>query len=176
MQERITKKLYREQDQQRRNNPNTELFTLHDGPPYANGSLHMGHFVNKVIKDIINRDKLMQGYRVNYVPGWDCHGLPIELKAVEKLKKKENTNSKDSDTDMDHTDSPAKLQHANEIRKLAMDHATETIEEQKQGFERWGVMADWDSNENTYRTMDASYEYNELGKVIIGSCLCFSLS
>jgi len=56
-------------------------FVLHDGPPYANGELHMGHLLNKVLKDIINRHKLLRGHRIEYVPGWDCHGLPIELKA-----------------------------------------------------------------------------------------------
>lgn len=55
------------------------MFTLHDGPPYANGNLHMGHFVNKGLKDIINRYKILRGYQINYIPGWDCHGLPISL-------------------------------------------------------------------------------------------------
>lgn len=60
-------------------------FVLHDGPPYANGDLHMGHALNKILKDIINRYKLLQNFKVNYVPGWDCHGLPIELKVLQSL-------------------------------------------------------------------------------------------
>ncbi len=67
------------------NNPK-ELFILHDGPPYANGSLHIGHALNKILKDIINKYKLLQGYKVRYVPGWDCHGLPIELKVLQSLQ------------------------------------------------------------------------------------------
>ncbi|EEY52918.1 isoleucyl-tRNA synthetase, putative, partial [Phytophthora infestans T30-4] len=62
------------------------LFVLHDGPPFANGSLHMGHFLNKTLKDIINRYQLLRGRRVQYVPGWDCHGLPIEHKALTMLQ------------------------------------------------------------------------------------------
>ncbi|MFP3326109.1 class I tRNA ligase family protein, partial [Planococcus sp. SIMBA_160] len=62
------------------------VFVLHDGPPYANGSLHMGHALNKILKDIINKYKLLQGYKVRYVPGWDCHGLPIELKVLQNIE------------------------------------------------------------------------------------------
>eukprot|EP01138_Halocafeteria_seosinensis_P000055 gb/GECG01000056.1/.p1 GENE.gb/GECG01000056.1/~~gb/GECG01000056.1/.p1 ORF type:complete len:1117 (+),score=110.79 gb/GECG01000056.1/:1-3351(+) len=149
-QERITTDLYRTQRTFRTERPE---FTLHDGPPYANGALHMGHFVNKVLKDIINRDKLLDGYWVNYVPGWDCHGLPIELKAVENL------NSSLHEEPVDHE---AKLKQANTIRKAAAEHAKRTIEDQTEGFKRWGVLADWSSTEHTYRTMDASYESNEL--------------
>lgn len=75
--------LYKWQQNENRN----KQFILHDGPPYANGKLHVGHAINKVLKDIINRYNLLQGYRVHYVPGWDCHGLPIELKALKKNKK-----------------------------------------------------------------------------------------
>ena len=67
-----------------RNNPGP-VFTLHDGPPYANGALHMGHALNKVLKDIINKHRLMQGRKVRFVPGWDCHGLPIELKVLQAM-------------------------------------------------------------------------------------------
>ena len=67
-------------------------FTLHDGPPYANGPLHMGHALNKVLKDFINKYKILKGYRVHFVPGWDCHGLPIELKVLQKLKNEERRN------------------------------------------------------------------------------------
>ena len=74
------------------NNPH-DLFVLHDGPPYANGSLHIGHALNKILKDIINKYKLLQGYKVRYVPGWDCHGLPIEL-AVTKTSSCNQTDRK----------------------------------------------------------------------------------
>ena len=79
---RCTTELYQRQrgDPQRDGRP----FVMHDGPPYANGPVHMGHLLNKVLKDVINRYKLLRGQRVDYVPGWDCHGLPIELKALEK--------------------------------------------------------------------------------------------
>ncbi|CAB4373577.1 unnamed protein product [Rhizophagus irregularis] len=81
-QDRWSKDLYKWQIE---NNPK-EMFILHDGPPYANGSLHIGHALNKVLKDIINRYKILHGYKVNYIPGWDCHGLPIELKALKELR------------------------------------------------------------------------------------------
>eukprot|EP00965_Chrysotila_dentata_P006001 196977-Pleurochrysis_carterae.AAC.1 len=64
-------------------NASSPAFILHDGPPYANGDLHMGHLLNKVLKDIINRERMLRGFRVIYQPGWDCHGLPIELKAAQ---------------------------------------------------------------------------------------------
>ena len=66
-----------------------KIFTLHDGPPYANGALHMGHALNKVLKDIINKYQIMKGRKVRFVPGWDCHGLPIELKVLQSLSRKE---------------------------------------------------------------------------------------
>ena len=66
-------------------------FTLHDGPPYANGALHMGHALNKVLKDIINKYQVLNGRRVRYVPGWDCHGLPAEMEAEKQLKSNQNS-------------------------------------------------------------------------------------
>ena len=66
-----------------------ESFTLHDGPPYANGALHVGHALNKILKDIINKTALLQGKRARFIPGWDCHGLPIELKVLQGLKSSE---------------------------------------------------------------------------------------
>ena len=66
-----------------------DVFVLHDGPPYANGDLHIGHALNKILKDMINRYQLLQGRKVRYVPGWDCHGLPIELKVLQSMKSKE---------------------------------------------------------------------------------------
>ncbi len=105
-------------------------FILHDGPPYANGDIHIGHAVNKILKDIIVKSKTMSGFDAPYVPGWDCHGLPIEL-MVEKQ------HGKNID--------PAKF------RELCRAYAKEQIERQKKDFIRLGVLGDWD---NPYLTMD----------------------
>ena len=122
------------------NRPNTEgNFILHDGPPYANGKPHMGHVLNKVLKDVINRYKLMRGYKVHYRPGWDCHGLPIELKACKESDFLEA--------------SPQK------IRKKAAEFARKTIKIQKEAFQRWGCMGDWES---PYLTMDPVYEADQV--------------
>ena len=102
-------------------------FVLHDGPPYANGSLHMGHLLNKVLKDFINRFALLRGRTVEYQPGWDCHGLPIELKALQSL-------SPEAAAAADPT----------EIRRLARSCALEAIMMQRDDFLRWGIMADWE--------------------------------
>ncbi|KAK2515421.1 Iars2 [Columba livia] len=115
-------------------------FCLHDGPPYANGDPHVGHALNKILKDITNRFYVMRGYKVHYVPGWDCHGLPIELKALSEVRGAENL-------------SPM------EIRQKAREFSERAIEKQKSAFIRWGVMADWD---NCYRTSDPKYEANQL--------------
>ncbi|XP_015476241.1 isoleucine--tRNA ligase, mitochondrial [Parus major] len=115
-------------------------FCLHDGPPYANGDPHVGHALNKILKDITNRFHVMRGYKVHYVPGWDCHGLPIELKALSEVKGGENL-------------SPM------EIRQRARAFAERAIEKQKSAFIRWGVMADW---ANCYLTFDPKYEANQL--------------
>uniref|UniRef100_A0A8C4XU00 Isoleucine--tRNA ligase, mitochondrial n=1 Tax=Falco tinnunculus TaxID=100819 RepID=A0A8C4XU00_FALTI len=115
-------------------------FCLHDGPPYANGDPHVGHALNKILKDITNRFYMMRGYKVHYMPGWDCHGLPIELKALSEVKGAENL-------------SPM------EIRRKAREFAERAIEKQKSAFIRWGVMADW---ANCYRTFDPKYEANQL--------------
>ncbi|KAL4642936.1 hypothetical protein ACB092_02G055700 [Castanea dentata] len=113
-------------------------FILHDGPPYANGDLHMGHALNKILKDIINRYKLLQNYKVHYVPGWDCHGLPIELKVLQSL---------DQDARKDLT--PLKL------RAKAAKFAKQTVQNQMASFKRFGVWADWN---NPYLTLDPEYE------------------
>ncbi|NWX02088.1 SYIM protein, partial [Caloenas nicobarica] len=115
-------------------------FCLHDGPPYANGDPHVGHALNKILKDITNRFYVMRGYKVHYVPGWDCHGLPIELKALSEVRGAENL-------------SPM------EIRQKAREFSERAIEKQKSAFIRWGVMADWD---NGYRTSDPKFEANQL--------------
>ncbi|WP_026079850.1 isoleucine--tRNA ligase [Spirulina subsalsa] len=119
------------------NNPG-EIFVLHDGPPYANGSLHMGHALNKILKDIINKYQLLQGRKVRYVPGWDCHGLPIELKVLQAMKAKER-----------QALTPLTL------RQKARDFALKAMEEQRTGFKRYGIWGDW---ENPYLTLKPEYE------------------
>ncbi|KAH7327028.1 tRNA synthetases class I-domain-containing protein [Rhexocercosporidium sp. MPI-PUGE-AT-0058] len=121
-------------------------FILHDGPPYANGSLHIGHALNKILKDIICRVKVQEGRRVVYVPGWDCHGLPIEIKALEQQREK----NKDSETVLD----------AIGVRRAARSLATKTVKDQMKGFREWGVMADWDK---AWKTMDKTFEIKQLG-------------
>ncbi|XP_073412898.1 isoleucine--tRNA ligase, mitochondrial isoform X2 [Dendrobates tinctorius] len=116
-------------------------FSLHDGPPYANGDPHVGHALNKILKDITNRFQMMRGYKVIYVPGWDCHGLPIELRALAEIG-----NQSDSLSPM-------------EIRNRARAFAEKAIEKQKSSFIRWGVMADWDK---CYYTYDKNYEAKQL--------------
>jgi len=116
-------------------------FVLHDGPPYANGSIHIGHAVNKVLKDMVVKSKLMAGFDAPYVPGWDCHGLPIEH-AVEKKYGKAG----------DKLDAAA-------FRAKCREYAAEQIEGQRRDFKRLGVIGDWN---NPYRTMDFRYEADML--------------
>ncbi|MED5263855.1 MAG: isoleucine--tRNA ligase [Cyanobacteriota bacterium] len=113
-------------------------FTLHDGPPYANGALHMGHALNKVLKDIINKHQILRGRQVRFVPGWDCHGLPIELKVLQNL----NQEQREALT-------PLKL------RKKAAAFARKQVNSQMAGFRRWGIWADW---EHPYLTLQKEYE------------------
>ncbi|MDJ1121361.1 isoleucine--tRNA ligase [Olsenella sp. YH-ols2217] len=110
----------------RKKNAGHEKFILHDGPPYANGPIHLGHALNKIVKDIINRQHIMLGNDVVYVPGWDCHGQPIEHKVEQHLGTKE----------FNETPVP-------EVRELCQKFAVENIDLQKQGFRRLGVLADW---------------------------------
>ncbi|KAJ1527403.1 hypothetical protein ONE63_007385 [Megalurothrips usitatus] len=126
-----------------RENLKGKEFVLHDGPPYANGSPHVGHAVNKILKDIVMRHELLKGRHIHYVPGWDCHGLPIELKAV---------------SEKDSKDGLSPLQ----IRQRARKFASETIEKQRQIFRSWGILGDWD--ENCYFTYDKNYVQNQLRK------------
>ena len=114
------------------------VFTLHDGPPYANGALHMGHALNKVLKDVINKYQVLRGRRVRFVPGWDCHGLPIELKVLQSM-----------DQEQRQALTPIKL------RKKAAAYARKQVEGQKKGFQRWGIWADWDQ---PYLTLQKEYE------------------
>ncbi len=124
------------------NNPG-ELFILHDGPPYANGALHIGHALNKILKDIINRYQILQGRKVRYVPGWDCHGLPIELKVLQNMKAGEREQL-----------TPLTL------RYKARDFALQTVEQQKISFQRYGVWGDW---EHPYLTLKPEYEAAQIG-------------
>ncbi len=120
------------------------LFVLHDGPPYANGDIHIGHAVNKILKDVIVKSRTLDGYDAPYVPGWDCHGLPIEL-VVEKAHGK---------------DIPAAR-----FRELCREYAAGQVERQKADFIRLGVLGDWG---NPYLTMDYRFEADiirELGRI-----------
>nr|WP_221301207.1 isoleucine--tRNA ligase [Rehaibacterium terrae] len=112
-------------------------FVLHDGPPYANGAIHIGHAVNKILKDVVVKSRLLAGFDAPYVPGWDCHGLPIEH-AVEKKYGKVG----------DKLDAAA-------FRAKCREYAAEQIDGQRKDFKRLGVLGDWD---NPYRTMDFRYE------------------
>ncbi|MDR3393444.1 MAG: isoleucine--tRNA ligase [Parasulfuritortus sp.] len=135
------KKLY---EKLRANGKGRPLFVLHDGPPYANGDIHIGHAVNKILKDIIVKAATLDGFDAPYVPGWDCHGLPIEL-VVEKTHGKNIP--------------------AARFRELCREYAASQVERQKADFIRLGVLGDWD---HPYLTMDFRFEADiirELGKI-----------
>jgi isoleucyl-tRNA synthetase len=112
-------------------------FILHDGPPYANGNIHIGHAVNKILKDIIIKSKTMSGFDAPYVPGWDCHGLPIELNVEKKFGKVGDKVT------------------AKEFRQHCREFALGHVANQKADFQRLGVLGDWD---NPYLTMDFQQE------------------
>ena len=114
------------------------LFVLHDGPPYANGQLHIGHALNKVLKDMVVKSRQLAGYDAQYIPGWDCHGLPIE-NAIEKLHGRQ----------LSRDDMQAK----------SRAFATEQIAQQREDFKRLGVLGDW---ERPYRTMDPANEAEQI--------------
>lgn len=117
------------------------FFVLHDGPPYANGEIHIGHAMNKVLKDIILKYKRLRGYNVPFIPGWDTHGLPIEWKIMEELGEK------------------AKSMTPLEIRRECKKYALKWVEKQKQGFIRLGIFADWD---NPYVSLNPDFEAEQL--------------
>jgi len=117
------------------------VFVLHDGPPYANGPIHIGHAVNKILKDMVVKSRLLAGYRAPYVPGWDCHGLPIEIAVEKKFGK------------------PGDKLDAAQFRQKCREYATEQIDTQRSGFKRLGVLGDW---QRPYRTMDFRYEADML--------------
>ena len=131
-------------------------FILHDGPPYANGHLHIGHALNKILKDVINRSEQMQGRDANYVPGWDCHGLPIEWKIEEKYRA----------AGLDKDEVPI-----NEFRAECREFAAHWIDIQREEFKRMGVLGDWD---HPYLTMAFEAEAiiaGEIGKFLMNGGL-----
>ena len=129
-----TQKVYQRMQEK---NADNEAFILHDGPPFTNGDVHVGTALNKTLKDVIIRYKNARGYRTPYVPGWDCHGLPIEHKVSKNLRK----DKKDFDT--------------LSLREACQEFSKGFIETQRAQFKRLGVLADWDSE---YRTMNSAYE------------------
>ena len=123
-------------------------FVLHDGPPYANGELHVGHAVNKILKDIVVKSRTLAGFDAPYVPGWDCHGLPIELNVEKKVGK------------------PGVKLSAHEFRDKCRQYAQGQVDSQREDFKRMGVLGEWD---NPYLTMDFAFEANiirALGEII----------
>jgi isoleucyl-tRNA synthetase len=123
-------------------------YILHDGPPYANGHIHIGTALNKILKDFVVKSRSMMGYNAVYIPGWDCHGLPIEHQVEKTLGERKNQMGKD------------------EIRKLCREYATQFIDIQRNEFKRLGILGDWD---HPYTTMDYEYEADtirELGKFV----------
>ena len=124
------------------------LYILHDGPPYANGHIHIGHALNKILKDIIVKSRTMEGYRVPYIPGWDCHGLPIEHQVTKQLGAKKKDMS------------------ATQLRQLCREYAEKFYTIQRDEFQRLGVLGDW---EHPYLTMSREYEatiVREFGKFV----------
>jgi isoleucyl-tRNA synthetase len=123
-------------------------YTLHDGPPYANGNIHIGHALNKILKDIVVKSRFMSGFATEYVPGWDCHGLPIELQVEKELGKQKSELSK------------------SEIRKRCRTYASKFVDIQREDFKRLGVFGEW---ADPYLTMNYGYQASilrELGKFV----------
>ena len=129
------------------------LFILHDGPPYANGDIHIGHAVNKILKDMVIKSRLLAGFQSPYVPGWDCHGLPIELQVEKKVGK------------------VGRKVDARTFRQKCREYADRQIALQRDGFKRLGVLGTWD---NPYASNSFAYEANmvrALAKIIEGGHL-----
>ncbi len=145
LQQWTTERLYERLGQAR---AGREMWVLHDGPPYANGNIHMGHALNKILKDLVVKSRSMAGFNAPYVPGWDCHGLPIEHQVDKELGAKAHT-----------VPIPEK-------RRMCRAYAQKYIDIQREEFKRLGVLGDWD---HPYLTMDYRYEANilrELGKFV----------
>ena len=131
--------IYKKMLEKNKNNPS---YILHDGPPYANGDIHLGHALNKILKDIVVKYKNMNGFKAPYVPGWDTHGLPTEIKARTKFGAEK-----------------AKQMSDLEIRKLCKEFALGYVKKQKEGFKRLGVLGDWN---NPYVTLYPEYEAEQV--------------
>jgi len=128
-------------DKMKANRKDAPSFTLHDGPPYANGNIHIGHALNKVLKDIIVKHNYFEGKSVRFTPGWDCHGLPIEQQVEKKLGGKQKK----------------ELLETAKVRELCREHAAKFVDIQRGEFKQLGILADW---ENPYVTMDFKFEAN----------------
>jgi len=129
-------------------NKDKPRYVLHDGPPYANGDIHIGHAVNKILKDVIVKSRTLSGFDAPYIPGWDCHGLPIELQVEKKIGK------------------AGQKVTASEFRDACRKYAAKQVDGQREDFKRLGVISDWD---NPYLTMDYKFEADivrALGKII----------
>ena len=122
-------------ERMKKNRQGCESFTLHDGPPYANGNIHIGHALNKILKDIIIKHNYFNNKSIRFTPGWDCHGLPIEQQVEKKLGGK----------------AKKEALGAAEVRKLCREHAKKFVSIQRDEFKTLGIIADW---ENPYVTMD----------------------
>src|ERR1019366_1987651 len=130
-----------------------ERFVLHDGPPFANGDVHIGTALNKILKDIIIKYKTLRGFSAPYVPGWDCHGLPIEFKVSQELRKGSAAASAAG------ADAPSATFDAVSIRKACEAYALKYMDLQRGQFKRLGVLGDWD---HPYLTLNKEYEADEL--------------
>ena len=120
---------------------NKPTFFLHDGPPYANGDLHIGHSINKILKDIILKYKRLRGYNAPYIPGWDTHGLPIEWKMIQELGEK------------------VKEMSPLQLREACKKYALKSVENQKKDFVRMGILGDWN---NPYITLKKEFEAEDI--------------
>ena len=141
--EKLQRKLWEEMDlynKIKEKNKDGKPFVLHDGPPYANGNIHIGHALNKILKDFINRSKMMEGYLVDYVPGWDTHGLPIEQKVTDSGVNRKEMSIAD-------------------FRKKCKEFALKQVELQKEDFKNLNVIGDWD---NPYITLKGEYEARQI--------------
>lgn len=134
----------------------SQKYILHDGPPYANGNIHIGHAFNKILKDIVCRFHQMSGFSAPFVPGWDCHGLPIEWKVEEDYRKKGKTKE---------------TIDLLEFRNSCAEFASKWINIQVDEFKRLGILADWDNKYTTMKPESESVIVGEIGKFLLGGYL-----